>query len=422
MQLKRLVGTLVLLWAGALSATAVGERLTRESLPAIGFGPVYDGRLVDALQFFTPHENGNGRSCATCHRPEDDFGLTPATVEARYQLLQARRKKNPDADDPLFRSIDADDFDQDFTTLRTKALVRVRLPLAANVTLAEDPAARSVMVFRSVPTVMNARLTAPFQAEGRLATLPEQAIAAMQEHSEVGKSVDDRVVRRLARFQEHLFSSVRVRNLARALASGGLLPSTDPPLTQLEKQGKTTFTEFCGACHGGPTQTVNTDARFLPVPQRGPLPGAQAFVNVFVQTPRVPPGPPVPPFFEGLPTAGLEEQTYIVTLPNGAKQTFVTSDPGRGAITGDAREFGRFDVPTLFGVARTAPYFHDNSAATLEDVVRHYQGMFNLLTFFAERNLFAPPVNGQGCTASECGIRPLPDEEVAGLLAYLRRQ
>jgi hypothetical protein len=48
--------------------------------------------------------------------------------------------------------------------------------------------------------------------------------------------------------------------------------------------------------------------------------------------------------------------------------------------------------------------------------------MFNLLTFFAERNLFAPPLNGQGCIANECGMRPLRDDEVAGLLAYLRRQ
>lgn len=185
MELRRLVGTLVLVWAGALTGTAVAERLVREPSPATGFGPVYDGRIVDALQFFTPHENGNGRSWATCHRPENSFGLTPATVEARYQLLQARRKKDPGADDPLFRSIDADDFDQDFTTLRTKALVRVKLPLADNVTVADDPAATSAMVWRAVPTVMNARLTAPFQAEGRQATLPEQAIAAMREHSEV---------------------------------------------------------------------------------------------------------------------------------------------------------------------------------------------------------------------------------------------
>lgn len=419
MKWRLMAGSLVWLWVGVLSAIGVERHEPVEMASEIG--PVYDGRIRDAVQFFLPHSDGNGRSCATCHRPEDSFGLTPATVEARYRRWQALRRIDPAADDPLFRAIDADDFASDFTTLRTKALVRVGLPLAANVIVADDPTARSVTVWRAVPTVMNARLTAPYQAEGRHGTLSDQALAAMREHSAITADPDARILGRLARFQEHLFSSRRVLRLTRAIASGGALPSTDPPLTDLERQGKATFAEFCGKCHGGPSQTVNTDGTFLPVPQRGPLPGAQAFVNVFVQTPRVPPGPPAPPFFDGLPTAGLEERTYVVTLANGTQQTFVTSDPGRGAITGDAREFGRFDVPTLFGVARTAPYFHDNSAATLEDVVRHYQRMFDLLTFFAERDLFAPPVNGQGCSASDCSFRPLPDHEVAPLVAYLRR-
>jgi hypothetical protein len=72
-------------------------------------GFIYDGTIKDALEFFKPHKSGNGRACATCHRPEDNFALTPATVEARYQALQARRKIDPTADDPLFRPIDADE-------------------------------------------------------------------------------------------------------------------------------------------------------------------------------------------------------------------------------------------------------------------------------------------------------------------------
>ena len=54
--------------------------------------------------------DGNGRSCADCHMPSDQFQLSPASAEARFQLLQARRRWNPRADDPLFRPIDADDF------------------------------------------------------------------------------------------------------------------------------------------------------------------------------------------------------------------------------------------------------------------------------------------------------------------------
>jgi cytochrome c peroxidase len=336
-------------------------------------------------------------------------------VEARYQLWQARKRFDPTADDPLFRSIDADDFGDDFTTLRTKALVRVVLPLPVNVVLADDPTATTVAVWRSVPTVANVAITRPFQADGRLGTLPEQALSAMRAHSEVTQDPTDRVLRRLANFQEHLFSSTRVRNLAHALATNGPPSRAEPPLNRIERAGKATFTQFCGSCHGGPAQTTNTDARFLPLPQRGPLGGAQAFVNVSVQTPRQ------PPFFDEVPSAGLPERTYVVTTPDGGQRQLVTSDPGRGLITGDVREFGRFDVPTLFGIRRTAPYFHDNSARTLEDVVKHYQALFELLTFFGNQGLFAPARNGQGCDADACGFVPLPDEQVPGLLAYLRK-
>ncbi len=36
------------------------------------------------------------------------------------------------------------------------------------------------------------------------------------------------------------------------------------------------------------------------------------------------------------------------------------------------RNWGEFRVPSLRNVARTAPYMHDGSRATLADVVRHY--------------------------------------------------
>jgi cytochrome c peroxidase len=39
-----------------------------------------------------------------------------------------------------------------------------------------------------------------------------------------------------------------------------------------------------------------------------------------------------------------------------------------------------FKIPTLWGVRRTAPYFHDNSAKTLEDVAAHYAKFFKIVT------------------------------------------
>jgi cytochrome c peroxidase len=50
----------------------------------------------------------------------------------------------------------------------------------------------------------------------------------------------------------------------------------------------------------------------------------------------------------------------------------VTFDPGLGLITGKVEDIGRFKVPQLRGVKNNAPYFHDNSAATLEEVVDYF--------------------------------------------------
>jgi len=48
------------------------------------------------------------------------------------------------------------------------------------------------------------------------------------------------------------------------------------------------------------------------------------------------------------------------------------SDEGRSAVTGRAEDRGAFKTPTLREVARTAPYMHDGSIRTLEEVIEHY--------------------------------------------------
>src|SRR5262249_31453362 len=45
---------------------------------------------------------------------------------------------------------------------------------------------------------------------------------------------------------------------------------------------------------------------------------------------------------------------------------------GRFLVSGNLLDVGAFRTPSLRNVALTAPYFHDGSAATLEDVVRFY--------------------------------------------------
>jgi cytochrome c peroxidase len=49
------------------------------------------------------------------------------------------------------------------------------------------------------------------------------------------------------------------------------------------------------------------------------------------------------------------------------------SELGRFIATGNVLDIGTFRTPSLRNIELTAPYFHDGSAATLEDVVRYYE-------------------------------------------------
>jgi hypothetical protein len=129
-----------------------------------GFLAFFDRRLEG--------RDGNGRACADCHMASDHFQLSPASVEARFQRLQFRRLRHPDANDPLFRPIDADDFRtngdnaNDFSILRQNGLVRITFPLPPNIRLIDPktnaPSAETfVDVWRAVPTVNDVALTGP---------------------------------------------------------------------------------------------------------------------------------------------------------------------------------------------------------------------------------------------------------------------
>jgi cytochrome c peroxidase len=47
-------------------------------------------------------------------------------------------------------------------------------------------------------------------------------------------------------------------------------------------------------------------------------------------------------------------------------------DPGRERISLQAGDFGKFKTPSLRNVARTPPYMHDGTMATLEEVLDHF--------------------------------------------------
>src|SRR5262249_46134246 len=50
----------------------------------------------------------------------------------------------------------------------------------------------------------------------------------------------------------------------------------------------------------------------------------------------------------------------------------VVDDIGAAAATGRYEDLHRFKVPQLRRISQLGPYFHDNSAATLEEVVDYF--------------------------------------------------
>ena len=266
---------------------AVVETLEAENLALAAAGQPRARRaqqklIRGAVNFFRPFPGGNGRSCATCHVPQDGFSLAPATVEARWQRLQRARRVNPDATDPLFRAIDADDGEGDFTLLRTRALVKVRVPLPQRVKLLADPVATHVTLARAVTPLNMLKHTAPYQQDRSAATLEAQALAAVNQHMEPTAPPTPEFLESVAEFQRHIFSSPGVRRLSAAIDAGAPLPDLDPPLTAFERLGKEKFDDFCGRCHGGPAQVKNLENRIFP-----PFDGSTnpVSINVVVSNP-----------------------------------------------------------------------------------------------------------------------------------------
>jgi len=74
------------------------------------------------------------------------------------------------------------------------------------------------------------------------------------------------------------------------------------------------------------------------------------------------------------------------------------------------------DVTQLRGIIKTAPYFHNNSAATLEEVLDHY------IALFARAARVNPPPNLPPFISSNGLVIDrgfLTENERAALLAYL---
>jgi cytochrome c peroxidase len=191
---------------------------------------------------------------------------------------------------------------------------------------------------RSSPTIINAAYGRMQFWDGRAANLEEQALGPIQNPIEMTMSLD-KVVERLnqiagyqQQFQDIFGTDVTSEGIALAIAAyERTVLSGDAPydrfkagdtsaLSESAQRGLKLFTgrAQCTSCHSGPNFTDN------------------AFHNVGVS---------------------IDKET---------------PDLGRFEISGLEGDKGSFKTPTLREIARTAPYMHDGSQKTLEEVIEHY--------------------------------------------------
>jgi cytochrome c peroxidase len=190
---------------------------------------------------------------------------------------------------------------------------------------------------RRAPTLFNRAYGTAFFWDGRSASLEEQALEPIANPDEMGSSMADAVARLKAdagykeRFAAAFDDGVTAANLGKALASFERVllrgdSSVDKfrergerdAMTDAERHGLWLYESKgqCWRCHAGKNFTD------------------EAFHNT------------------GVGWGG--------------------SDLGRHAVTKKEADRGKYKTPTLRGVKLTAPYMHDGSLKTLDDVVEFY--------------------------------------------------
>lgn len=188
---------------------------------------------------------------------------------------------------------------------------------------------------RNAPSIINAAYHRTQFWDGRAASLEEQALGPIENPIEMGSSLDE-VIKRLSgvpeyrqRFRATFGTEVTREGIGKAIAAfertiiSGNSPydryeaGDENALNEAQKRGMEIFMDRanCAVCHTPPTFSNGR------------------FYNAGV---------------------GMNEDE---------------PDPGRTAVTKRDRDFGRFRVPSLREVKETGPYFHDGSAATLEEAV-----------------------------------------------------
>jgi cytochrome c peroxidase len=292
--------------------------------------------------FFNETFGGNGRTCGTCHRREDAFGLSLTSIATLP------------SSDPLFIA----ESNAGLGGLEHPPLMRSsRGLILENIDgFAQPP------VFRNSPHLLNIAHTAPYGLSGEFADLREFTTGAVIQHFPLTLNrVEDTDFR--VPTEDELIAMEAFMNSV-VLPASQDFDLEDFVTTRQQRRGSDLFfsTARCFNCHNGPVLADSVAA----------LGGGNRNFNTGVANLRI----------------NLENRP---------------ENPGGGALPQEVSGLREFNTPPLFGVSKTAPFFHDHSVATLDAAVRFYDSV----------EFITSPA------AAEVGTIQLTEPEVADLVAFL---
>jgi cytochrome c peroxidase len=410
---------LLLLGCALLGAGPVADLLV--AVNPTGEARTLSRAPLEGNPFFQPL-GANGRSCGTCHRPADGWSLAPATARRLFDASEGR--------DPLFRPRDGANAPNlpDGTlaerraassVLLARGLIRVGLPLPADAEFVlesvEDPygfaSARELSLYRRPLPSTNLALLSTVMWDGReshvagaMATnLARQADRASSGHAQEAVLTDAQR-QAIVAFETGLVTAqgrdTEAGELGTDGARGGPHALAEQPFfaginssrtpggfnrrvfalfgawleasaeaRRAVARGEAVFNAHafaggnftCTTCHNAPNAGSNSI-------------GAMFDLGLTAESRRA---PDVPLYALRCVRGGAKAAAGRVVR---------TTDPGAALVTGRCDDIGRFKVPTLRGLAARAPYFHDGSAATLEDVVDFYDKRFAIKLSPGERS------------------------------------
>jgi cytochrome c peroxidase len=344
-------------------------------------------------QYFQP-QGTNGRSCSTCHIAPDAWTITPCTLQRLFDETGGTH--------PVFNLLDANNPNADVSTvearraaysmLLTRGVFRrgkAPLPNAEfQLIAADDPHGFGSLNFivqwrRALPTINFALGTAIILWDGGnsappFPSAPDQhlglnnQVAGNVTGAQQGPPTTQAVIDNIVSFETSLSTAqLDVKGVGRLDSDGAhggpqalslmtkvmgrfdlfdaWANNKNPQRAQIYR-GQELFNNTnppsggrCGGCHNSANNGTNiNNTLFFDI----------GTASAAARTPDLP----------------------LYTFRNKTTgETLQLTDAGRGQITGLWNDLGHFKVPTIRGLAARAPYFHNGTAATLEDVVQHYE-------------------------------------------------